>query len=109
MAYGNVTADDVASLFDAGFLEGKEHSLCQGLTAEIPYLKSQHRLTFERCGLIEALSLEDYISHGGFKGLENALKLSPQEIVDQVTESGLRGRGGAAFRVGIKWNTVLAA
>lgn len=109
MAYGNVTPEEVPGLFDAGFLTGGEHALGQGLTAEIEYLKSQDRLTFARCGLIEALSLEDYSAHGGFRGLEKALAMSPQAIVDQVTASGLRGRGGAAFPTGIKWNTVLGA
>ena len=109
MAYGNVTVDDVAGLFDAGFLNGGDHRLSQGLTAEIPYLKTQDRLTFARCGLIDALSLDDYQTNGGFQGLEKALEMTPQQIVDQVTDSGLRGRGGAAFPTGIKWNTVLGA
>ena len=109
MAYGNVTSADVAGLFDADFLHGGDHALCQGLTAEISYLKDQERLTFARCGLIDALSLEDYQDNGGFAGLTKALTMSPQAIVDQVTESGLRGRGGAAFPTGIKWNTVLGA
>jgi len=107
MAYANVTVDDVKGLFDAGFLSGGIHDLSQGLTAEISYLKNQDRLTFARCGLIDALSLDDYQDNGGFQGLEAALKMPAQEIVDQVTASGLRGRGGAAFPTGIKWNTVL--
>ena len=53
------------------------------------------------------VSLDDYRSMGGFKGLDRALKMSAQEIVDEVKESGLRGRGGAAFPTGIKWQTVL--
>lgn len=109
IAYGNVSVDDVAGLFEAGFLRGGDHALCQGLTADIPYLKTQDRLTFARCGLTDALSLEDYQQNGGFEGLEKALALTSQEIVDQVTASGLRGRGGAAFPTGIKWNTVLNA
>ncbi|PCI48714.1 MAG: formate dehydrogenase [Alphaproteobacteria bacterium] len=104
VAYGNMTVEDVPGLFDGGCA-----ALCQGLTAEIPYLKTQDRLTFVRCGLIDALSLEDYQENGGFQGLEKALAMTPQQIVDQVTESGLRGRGGAAFPTGIKWNTVLGA
>ncbi|MBL4802989.1 MAG: NADH-quinone oxidoreductase subunit NuoF [Emcibacter sp.] len=109
MAYGNVMAEDVTSLFDANFLSGGKHPLSQGLTAEIPYLKTQDRLTFARCGLIDSLSLQEYQANDGFAGLEKALKMAPQAIVDQVTESGLRGRGGAAFPTGIKWNTVLGA
>tara|TARA_R110002096_G_scaffold424348_1_gene632199 strand:- start:7660 stop:9204 length:1545 start_codon:yes stop_codon:yes gene_type:complete len=109
MAYGNVMVEDVASLFDADFLDGGDHALCQGLTADIPYLKTQDRLTFARCGLIDSLSIDDYQANGGFTGLEKALAMTPEEIVVQVTDSGLRGRGGAAFPTGIKWNTVLNA
>jgi len=106
VAYGNVSAGDVPSLFKAGFLKGGKHKLSQGLTEEIPYFKNQERLTFARCGLIDPLSIEDYRAHGGFEGLSNALTMDPADIVAEVTESGLRGRGGAAFPTGIKWKTV---
>ncbi|MCF7969420.1 MAG: NADH-quinone oxidoreductase subunit NuoF [Methylococcaceae bacterium] len=109
VAYGPVQPSDVASLFDAGFLEGKPHVLSQGLTAEIPYLKNQERLTFARVGITDPVSLEDYVEHAGYRGLRRALTLEPSVIVDEVTESGLRGRGGAAFPTGIKWRTVLNA
>jgi formate dehydrogenase iron-sulfur subunit len=109
VAYGPVTANSVPSLFEAGFLDGKSHPLCLGLTEEIPYLKNQERLTFARCGIIDPLSLADYISRDGYKGMQNALKLSQDQIIEQVTESGLRGRGGAGFPTGIKWKTVKGA
>jgi formate dehydrogenase iron-sulfur subunit len=109
VAYGPVLAGDVLSLFQAGFLEGGTHPLAQGPTEEIPYLKQQERLTFARCGITDPLSLEDYQAHGGFAGLKQALSLAPAAIVDQVTRSGLRGRGGAGFPAGIKWKTVLGA
>lgn len=107
VAYGPVREADVSGLYEAGFLNGSDHELCHGLTAEIDYLKNQDRLTFERCGLIDPLSLKQYKDNGGYGGLNNALKLSQKEIVEEVTTSGLRGRGGAAFPTGIKWNTVL--
>jgi formate dehydrogenase iron-sulfur subunit len=108
VAYGPVELDDVAPLVDSGLFEGaREHHLALGLTDEIPYLKRQQRLTFARIGITDPVSLADYRSHGGFAGLEKALKLSPQAIVDEVKASGLRGRGGAAFPTGIKWQTVL--
>jgi len=109
IAYGPVTADEVKGLFEAGFLDGKPHKLCLGVTDEIEYLKKQERLTFARCGITDPLSLTDYFSHGGYRGLENALKLAPEAIVQEVTDSGLRGRGGAGFPTGIKWKTVLGA
>jgi formate dehydrogenase iron-sulfur subunit len=109
VAYGNVLSKDVPSLFDAGFLEGKTHPRSKGLTEEIPYFKNQERLTFARVGISDPLSLEDYISMGGFRGLKNALKLTGEQVINEVTESGLRGRGGAAFPTGIKWKTAFSA
>ncbi|HUN72952.1 MAG TPA: NADH-ubiquinone oxidoreductase-F iron-sulfur binding region domain-containing protein [Steroidobacteraceae bacterium] len=106
VAYGPVTAPDVASLFNAGFLRGAAHPLALGPTEEIAYLKSQQRLTFARVGIIDPTSLEDYRAHGGYRGLERALAMAPAAIVQAVTDSGLRGRGGAAFPSGIKWKTV---
>lgn len=107
VAYGPVKVKDVASLFDADFLHGKSHALNLGLTEEIDWLKKQQRLTFARVGIINPVCLDDYIAHDGYKGLRNAIKLSGADIVKTVTDSGLRGRGGAAFPTGIKWNTVL--
>lgn len=107
IAYGPVTPDEVAGLFDAGFLTGGRHPLALGLTEEIPYLKKQERLTFSRMGITDPVSLTDYQACEGFAGLRRALALAPEDIVQQVLDSGLRGRGGAAFPAGIKWKTVL--
>lgn len=106
LAYGPVTVDDVKALFDAEFFAGKGHVLCHGLTEEIEWLKKQERLTFARAGISDPLNLNDYLNLGGFRGLKNAINLKPNEIVKIVTDSGLRGRGGAAFPTGIKWQTV---
>jgi len=107
VAYGPVEGKDVRALFDADFLHGGKHKLGLGLTEELPYLKKQERLTFARVGITDPLSLEDYLAHDGFQGLRKALAMQPAAIVQQVTDSGLRGRGGAAFPTGIKWKTVL--
>ncbi len=109
IAYGPLQLDDVAGLFDAGFLTGGDHPLRIGWMEEVPYLARQQRLVFPRCGLVDPLSVSDYRTHGGFRGLERALDCTPQEIVDTVKQSGLRGRGGAGFPTGIKWDTVLHA
>jgi formate dehydrogenase iron-sulfur subunit len=109
LAYGPVDPADVAGLFDAGFLAGGAHALGHGPTEQIPYLAKQERLTFARAGIIDPLALDDYLAHDGYRGLRNALAMDGATIVEAVTESGLRGRGGAAFPTGIKWKTVLGA
>lgn len=109
VAYGPVTPADVPSLFQAGWLSGGQHSLGHGLTDHIPYLKQQQRLTFARVGVIDPRDVADYAAHGGWRGLQRALGMAPQAVVDEVKASGLRGRGGAAFPTGIKWQTVLGA
>lgn len=109
VAYGPVKVSDVDGLLAADLLEGGDHPLRLGDPQELPFLKRQTRLTFARCGITDPLSLDDYRKHGGLAGLTNAVAMEPKAIVTQVTESGLRGRGGAGFPTGIKWNTVLEA
>ena len=106
VAYGPVRPQDVPELFAVGFLTGQAHRLGHGLTDRLPYLARQERLTFARVGLIDPLCLDDYRAHGGFSGLDRAVGLTGEAIVQEVTNSGLRGRGGAAFPTGIKWATV---
>ncbi|TCT08207.1 formate dehydrogenase beta subunit [Aquabacter spiritensis] len=109
VGYGPVTPADIDGLLAAGLLDGQAHPLCVGLVEEIPYLKKQTRLTFARCGIIDPLSLDDYTAHDGYKGLAKAVEIGPAAIVEEVFQSGLRGRGGAGFPTGIKWRTVAGA
>lgn len=108
VAYGPVAFEDVPSLFEADFLRGAKHPLCLGLTDAIPYLAKQQRLTFARMGVTRPLSLDDYAAHGGWAGLKNAVAMQGDAVVQTLLDSGLRGRGGAAFPAGIKWRTVRA-
>jgi formate dehydrogenase iron-sulfur subunit len=109
IAFGPVDVADVPGLFEAGFPGEASHPLALGPVAGIDWLASQQRVTFARVGQADPLSLDDYIALDGFQGLERALGLSAQQIVDEVKEAGLRGRGGAAFPTGVKWQTVLDA
>ena len=104
IGFGPVAVRDVPALVTGRFDRG--HPLCVGKPEELPFLKRQTRITFARCGIIDPLSLDDYRVHGGWRGLERARSLGPAKTLEEVTKSGLRGRGGAGFPTGIKWKTV---
>lgn len=108
LGFGPVGVADIASLFESGF-EANSHPLALGLIAGLPWFARQQRVSFRRVGEIDPLSIADYRARDGLLALDKALALSPQQIVDALKESGLRGRGGAAFPAGIKWQTVLDA
>ncbi len=106
ISFGPVTVRDVADLLAGGLPIDRGHRLCLGRPEEIPFLARQTRITFARCGIVDPLSLADYRAHGGYRGLERASSLGPAATLEEVTRSGLRGRGGAGFPTGIKWKTV---
>ena len=106
VAYGNVRAGDVESLFDSGFLEGGEHPLALGPTDDILYLRNQQRLTFARVGVNDPLSFPAYAASGGLSGLQRAREIGALATIGEIADLGLRGRGGAGFPAAIKWRTV---
>ena len=101
VGFANVEPSDVASVLSG------EHAGSIGVVDEHPWLTSQRRVSFVRVGVVDPASVADYEAHGGWAGLRRALSLTPAEVVQEVTDSGLRGRGGAGFPAGIKWKTVL--
>ena len=105
VGYARVTPEDVPAIL----AQGPTHPKCVGLVEELPFFKAQTRLTFARCGITDPQSMDDYKAHDGLKGLTRALQLGPEATVEEVFESGLRGRGGAGFPAGIKWRTAAGA
>ena len=101
--FGPVSPGDVPEI-----LAGTS-ALALGPVADHPFIARQTRLTFARAGCIRPLSLEDYAASSGWQGLARARALSPEAVVAEVIQSGLRGRGGAGFPAGIKWQTVAGA
>mgnify|MGYP001825178057 FL=1 len=109
VGFGPLSAAEVPAVLalDADALS--QHPKYLGRLEEHPWFASQQRLTFARAGMDDPLCLESYLARHGFDGLDHALHLPPEDIVEEMTRSGLRGRGGAAFPAGIKWKTVLEA
>ena len=102
IGYPEVSPDQVAAVLD-----GTAPSI--GVVDQHDWLTRQHRVTFSRVGIIEPTDLAAYRALGGYAGLTRALTLTPEQVVAEVTTSGLRGRGGAGFPTGIKWETVRTA
>jgi formate dehydrogenase iron-sulfur subunit len=104
VGWGPVTPDRASEI-----VKGGADDLCIGAIAAHPFIARQERLTFARAGRTRPLSLDDYAASGGWAGLDRARSLPPEQVVAEVTSSGLRGRGGAGFPAGIKWDTVRTA
>ena len=105
IAYGPIKPDDVPGLLAADLLSGGAHPLRLGRPEDLPFFAAQQRLVFARCGITDPLSLAEYESHGGLKGLRQAFEIGPQAVIAAVMDSGLRGRGGSGFSTGVKWRT----
>lgn len=107
IAYGPMTPAAVSSLFEDNLSQG--HPSCLGELAQMSFFADQQREIFARCGVTDPVSLSDFREQGGLAGIEAAKEMTAEAICTAVMDSGLRGRGGAAFPAGIKWNTVRSA
>ncbi len=74
-----------------------------------PMVELQHRIVLRNCGVINPASFEHYLARGGYEGLERALSMKPEDVIEEVKASGLRGRGGAGFPTGMKWGFARAS
>jgi NADH-quinone oxidoreductase subunit F len=113
--YGNITPQTVPQLIE-GYLINDDMlpDLALGTSGngsisdipnfwDLPMLKPQVRVALRNCGIIDPEKINHYIARGGYSGIVKALKMTPQEVLDEIKKSGLRGRGGAGFPTGTKW------
>ena len=111
--YAHVTPEDCEEIINTHIVEGKivERLLCQDIDEktvkrldELNFYKKQKRIALKNCGIIDPENIDEYIAFDGYKALEKVLfEMTPEEVIKEVTDSGLRGRGGAGFPTGKKW------
>jgi len=105
--YSNVTSQDVPRIVEG---LGKEPVKELQVSLNVPFFTRQYRVVLDNCGRVDPERIEDYVSLGGYSALLKALnEMRPTEVIEQVTRSGLRGRGGAGYPTGLKWGTVSKA
>ncbi len=105
--YKHVSPADVGDLLDS--LEGEpvDRLHCE---SDVPFFQRQKKIVLENSGVIDPDRIEDYIAEGGYRAIVNALaEMTPQQVISEITTSGLRGRGGAGYPTGLKWSTVSKA
>lgn len=108
ITYGNVTPENVGDIIDA-YSKGKpreENIIISNVLkgSENKTFEQQERIVLRNCGIIDPVSIDDYLANDGYRALEKSIKeLSREEIIEEIKNSGLRGRGGAGFPTGLKW------
>ncbi len=105
--YRKVTPEDAPAIVQGLVSTPVERLICP---PNLPFFKRQMKIVMENSGIIDPERIEDYIAVGGYQALVKVLtEMSPSEVIEEVTKSGLRGRGGAGYPTGLKWSTVAKA
>ena len=114
--YSQVTPEDCEEIINSHIIEGKvvERLLCKDVDGivvnrldDLPFYKKQLRIALKNCGVIDPENIDEYIAFDGFKALQKCLtEMTPDQVIEEVSKSGLRGRGGAGFPTGKKWGFV---
>ena len=121
ISYSNVTPDVAGFILDEAFVRknykldgllgqfrnGKDPLPGIPMIEEHPFFSKQVKYVLRNCGVIDPESISDYRASGGFKGFDRALSMSQAEVIQEITKSGLRGRGGSGFLTGKKWELAL--
>lgn len=117
--YAMVTPEDCEEIIQTHIIEGKvvERLLCKDIDGskvqkldDLTFYKKQKRIALKNCGKIDPENIDEYIAFDGYKALEKVLfEMTPEEVIDTIDKSGLRGRGGAGFPTGKKWALTRAA
>lgn len=111
--YAQVTPEDCEEIIQTHIIKGKtvERLLCQDIDGskvqkldDLTFYKKQKRIALQNCGRIDPEQIDEYIAFDGYKALEKVLlEMTPEEVIETIEKSGLRGRGGAGFPTGKKW------
>ncbi len=105
--YQTVTAGDASEIVEALDVKPVERLLCP---VDVPFFSRQTKVTLENSGMIDPERIEEYVAANGYAALARALsEMTPAQVVEEITASGLRGRGGAGYPSGLKWSTVVKA
>lgn len=107
--YENVTPEVARQIVERHLLQGQPVE-SNALPADLPFITKQHKVVLANSGRIDPEQIGDYLAHGGYRGLDKALhEMTPEEVCNTIIQSGLRGRGGAGYPTGLKWDLVRKA
>lgn len=103
ITYEHVTAEKVPTIVEEHIINGNVVEKWAAKADYFQFYDKQKRYVLADCGKVDPESLDDYILHGGYTAIKKALTMTPEQVIDEVKKSGLRGRGGGGFPTGLKW------